>query len=323
MQFKDPQFLYLLILLPLWFFIREGFQKNSIQFSSFENLGSGMTHRKPLVPTWLRLLALIFLILALARPQTFDSEREFFAEGIDIVLSMDVSGSMNAEDFHPQNRLAIAKEEAKRFILGRKNDRIGLVVFAKKSFTQCPLTLDYEILTRLLDDVSLGVLQDGTAIGMGLANAVNRLRESKAKSKVIILLTDGENNSGNIDPLTAAQLAKGYGIKIYTIGIGKDGLVPFPVDDPIFGRRYIQANFKIDEKSMSQIASITGGRFFRARDPNSLREIYKVIDQMEKTKVQVKNYESVNEIFPYFLAAGLLFLVLERILSATLYFQVP
>jgi Ca-activated chloride channel family protein len=140
---------------------------------------------------------------------------------------------------------------------------------------------------------------------------------------VIILLTDGENNAGNIDPLTAAQLAKGYGIKIYTIGIGKDGLVPFPVDDPIFGRRYIQANFKIDEKSMNQIAVITGGRFFRARDPNSLREIYKVIDQMEKTKIQVKNYESVNEIFPYFLAAGLFLLVLERVLSATFYFQVP
>ena len=323
MHFKDPQFLFLLLLLPVWFFLREGFSKSSLRFSSFVNLGSGLTHRKPLGPTWIRLLALVLLIVALARPQTSNSDREFFTEGIDIVLSMDISGSMMAEDFHPQNRLAIAKEEAKRFIYGRKNDRIGLVVFAKKSFTQCPLTLDYDILAKFLDEIQLGYLQDGTAIGMGIATAVNRLRESKAKSKVIILLTDGENNSGNIDPITASELAKGYGIRIYTIGIGKDGLVPFPVDDPIFGRRYIQANFKIDEKSLREIADKTGGRFFIARDPNSLRNIYQAIDKLEKTKMLVKNYESINEVFPYFLLAGIALLLLERILSSTLYFKVP
>ena len=282
-----------------------------------------MHHRKPTLPTWIRLAAGTFLILALARPQTLNTEREILTEGIDIVLSIDISGSMNAEDFHPQNRLAVAKEEAKRFILGRKNDRIGLVVFAKKSITQCPLTQDYDILTHFLEQVQLGTLQDGTAIGMGIANAVNRLRESKAKSKVIILLTDGENNAGNIDPLTAAQLAKGYKIKIYTIGIGKSGLVPFPVDDPIFGRRYIQAEFKIDVKALTQIAATTGGEFFLARDPGTLREIYKTIDKLEKTKMLVKNYESVNELFPHFLLAAVSLLLLERILTATLYFKVP
>jgi Ca-activated chloride channel family protein len=212
---------------------------------------------------------------------------------------------------------------ATRFIKGIKNDRIGLVIFAKKSFTQCPLTLDYDILSDLMKEVKMGVLQDGTAIGMGIANAVNRLRDSKAKSKVIVLLTDGENNAGNIDPLTAAELAKGFGIKIYTIGIGKDGVVPFPVEDPIFGKRYIQANFKIDEKTLKQIALITDGKFFLARDPESLREIYKKIDEMEKTKIEVKDYRHFNELFPYFLLAGLGLLVIERFLSLTLYLKVP
>jgi Ca-activated chloride channel family protein len=323
MTFKDPQYLYLLLAIPIWLFFREGLKTLRLEFSDFTAIGSGFRHKKPRLPIWLRLAGLALVIIALARPQTATSEREFYTQGIDIVIALDVSGSMSAEDFHPENRLAVAKEEAKRFVYGRKNDRIGLVVFAKKSFTQCPLTLDYDILTGLMQDIHIGILPDGTAIGMGIANAVNRLRESTAKSKVIILLTDGENNSGNIDPVTAAQLAKGYGIKIYTIGIGKDTLVPFPVNDPIFGKRYIQAQFKVDEKMLSEIANITGGMFFMARDPNSLHAIYQKIDQMEKTKLLVKHYESLNEIFPYFLMAGILLLALERMLSATLFFKLP
>jgi Ca-activated chloride channel family protein len=275
------------------------------------------------MPKRLRLLALLAVILALARPQTVNSEREFYTEGVDIVLALDISGSMSAEDFHPENRLAVAKEEAIRFIRGRKNDRIGLVVFAKKSFTECPLTVDYDILSNLINRVSIGLIPDGTAIGLGLANAVNRLRDSTAKSKIIILLTDGENNSGNIDPITAAQLAKGYGIRIYTIGIGRDGLVPTPVNDAVFGKRYVMNDFKIDERALSEIAGITGGLFFRARDPGSLRQIYKKIDEMEKTKILVRHYQNVSELFPYFLALALGLLILEKLLEATLYFKVP
>lgn len=323
MRFLSPYFFFLLLLIPLWMWLREILSRSALQFSSFDNIGSGVHHRKPLFPMLLRVLGIVLVITALARPQTVDAEREFFTEGVDIVLALDVSGSMQAEDFHPENRLNVAKEEAKRFIEGRKHDRIGLVVFAKKSYTQCPLTLDYDILSQLLKEVKIGVLQDGTAIGMGVANAVNRLRDSKAKSKVIILLTDGENNAGNIDPVTAAELAKGFGIKIYTIGIGKSGMVPFPVNDPIFGRRYIQANFKIDEKTLNRIANITDGKFFLARDTESLREIYKQIDKMEKTKIEVKDYQHFNELFPYFLIAGIGLLILEKILSATIYLKIP
>jgi len=323
MRFLDPYYFLLLFLIPAWMLLREVFRRSRLRFSSFQNLGSGTQHRKPLFPLLLRALGIVLVIAALARPQSVDAEREFFTEGVEIVLALDVSGSMQAEDFHPENRLKVAKDEAKRFIEGRKHDRIGLIVFAKKSFTQCPLTLDYDILSQLLKEVKIGVLQDGTAIGMGVANAINRLRDSKAKSKVVILLTDGENNSGNIDPVTAAELAKGFGVKIYTIGIGKDGMVPFPVNDPIFGKRYIQANFKIDEKTLKRIADITNGKFFLARDPESLRQIYKQIDEMEKTKIEIKDYQQFNELFPWFLIAGMSLLILEKILSSTLYLKIP
>ena len=323
MHFHDPLFLLLILIIPIWFWIRNILGRSTLKFASVKTLGSGLKHKKPILPVLFRAAAVFLILIALARPQTVDAEREFHTEGVDIVLAIDVSGSMQAEDFHPENRLKVAKEEAARFIEGREHDRIGLVVFAKKSFTQCPLTLDYDILSQLLSEVRTGILKDGTAIGMGIANAVNRLRDSKAKSKIIILLTDGENNSGNIDPITAAELAKGFGIKIYTIGIGKDGMVPFPVDDPIFGRRYIQANFKIDEKTLRRIANITGGEFFMAQDPQSLRKIYKKIDKMEKTKITVKDYQNFNELFPYFLIAGIGLLLIERILTATLYLKIP
>lgn len=271
----------------------------------------------------LRVAVLGLFIFSLARPQAVSREREYDTKGVDIVISLDISGSMLAEDFKPENRLAVAKEEAKKFIQGRENDRIGLVVFAREAFTQCPLTLDYDILKNLVDEVQIGMIQDGTAIGMGIATAVNRLRESDAKSKVIILITDGENNAGKIDPITAAELARTFGIKIYTIGVGRGGLVPFPINDPIFGKRYVQAKVEVDEFLLKRIADITGGIFFRARDPQSLSEIYQKINELEKTEVKVHEYRSYDELFSYFLIPALMLLAVEIFLKNSLWMRIP
>lgn len=272
---------------------------------------------------FLRSLVFGLAIFSLARPQAVNREREHETKGVDIVISLDISGSMLAEDFKPENRLGVAKEEAGKFVRGRENDRIGLVVFAREAYTQCPLTLDYDILSHLLSEIQIGMIQDGTAIGMGLATAVNRLRESDARSKVIILITDGENNAGKIDPVTAAELAKTFGIKVYTIGVGRGGLVPFPVNDPLFGKRYVQAKVDIDEFTLKRIADITGGVFFRARDPRSLAEIYARINELERTEVRVHEYQSFDELFPYFLFPGLILLAAELILKNTLYLKIP
>jgi len=271
----------------------------------------------------LRGVALILMITALARPEKVSAEREYQTRGVDIVIALDLSGSMLAEDFKPENRMAVAKQEAIKFIKGRENDRIGLVVFARKAFTQCPLTLDYEVLTNLLNELQIGMIADGTAIGLGLAQAVNRLRNSDAKSKVIILITDGENNAGNIDPITAAELAKTFGIKVYTIGVGRGGLVPFPVNDPLFGKRYVQAEVAIDEMTLKRIADITGGLFFRARDPQSLAEIYEKINQLEKTEVKVTEYRSYEPLFFHFLIPALIFLCFEAVLAQIVLLKVP
>jgi Ca-activated chloride channel family protein len=271
----------------------------------------------------LRTVVFMLLIAALARPSSVSSDREYQTHGVDIMIALDLSGSMLAEDFQPENRVFVAKQEAVKFIKGRENDRIGLVVFAKKAFTQCPLTLDYRILIELISEIRIGMITDGTAIGMGIATAVNRLRDSNAKSKVIILLTDGENNAGNIDPITAAELAKSFGIRIYTIGIGKGGMVPFPVDDPLFGKRYVQANVDIDETTLKRIADITGGLFFRARDTAGLSEIYERINKLEKSEVKVKEYKSFNELFPIFLFPAILLLFLEIFLRRTILMKVP
>lgn len=272
---------------------------------------------------FLRLIVFAFLVTALARPQKVSAEREYTTKGVDIVISLDISGSMLAEDFKPENRLAVAKQEAAKFVRGRENDRIGLVVFARKAFTQCPLTLDYEVLIELLQDIQTGMIADGTAIGMGLATAVNRLRDSKAKSKVVILITDGSSNAGNIDPITAAELAKAFGVKVYAICIGRGGLVPFPINDPLFGKRYVQAEVDIDEMTLKRIADITGGLFFRARDSRALGEIYEKINALEKTEIKVKEYRSFDELFNYFLIPGLLFLLLELILKNTIAVKIP
>jgi Ca-activated chloride channel family protein len=230
---------------------------------------------------------------------------------------------MQGEDFKPNNRLYVAKEEIKKFVSKRLNDRIGLAVFARNSYTQCPLTTDYGILLRFIDQVDFGAVEDGTAIGMAIATAVNRLRESPAKSKIIILATDGDNNAGEIDPLTAAGVAAAFDIKIHAIGVGKTGNVMFPVDDPIFGKRYIYQPSRIDETVLRQIADKTNGKFYRARSGQELEEIYAAIDKLEKTEIKTTAHIQYRELFPQFVIAGLLLLVLEVLLANTWLKKLP
>lgn len=327
MEFKHPLFFLLGVAIPLvWHFWVQKRPRAALRLSTFplaqQIRFSWRVAGSRLLP-FLRGAVLVLFVFALARPQAVSREREHETKGVDIVIALDISGSMLAEDFKPENRLGVAKEEAKKFIRGRENDRIGLVVFAREAFTQCPLTLDYDILTSLVDEIQIGMIQDGTAIGMGIATAVNRLRESDAKSKVITLITDGENNAGKIDPVTAAELARTFGIKVYTIGVGRGGLVPFPINDPLFGKRYVQAKVDIDEMTLKRIADLTGGVFFRARDPASLSEIYARINELEKTEVKVREYVSYDELFPYFLVPGLLLLALEVLARNSLFLKVP
>jgi len=325
-EFKHPFFFFLILLIPLfWLYVRRQ-KRSTLTFSDLRLFKSRAGSWKILLFKLLplaRLAVFVLFIAALARPQKMNAEKEYQTKGVDIIISLDISGSMLAEDFKPENRLVVAKQEAAKFIRGRENDRIGLVVFARKAFTQCPLTTDYDVLVKLLNEIEIGMIADGTAVGMGLATAVNRLRESEAKSKVIILITDGSNNAGNIDPITAAELAKTFNIKVYTICIGRGGLVPFPVNDPLFGKRYVQANVEIDEMSLKRIAAITNGLFFRSRDPRSLAEIYETINKLEKTEVKVKEYRTYDELFYYFLFPGLLLLFFEMVLSQTVLSKVP
>lgn len=325
MEFRYPYILIALLAIPVILWLASKRRRAAFFFSETSAFPSSWSMKQMLfgLLPLLRAVILALFIAALARPESVSSEREYQTKGVDIMISLDLSGSMLAEDFKPENRLLVAKQEAAKFIKGRENDRIGLVVFAKKAFTQCPLTLDYDILIKLLGDVQIGMIPDGTAIGMGLATAVNRLRESDAKSKVVILITDGENNAGNIDPVTAAELAKSFKVKVYTICIGRGGLVPFPVNDPLFGKRYVQANVEIDEYTLKRIADITGGLFFRARDPKSLSEIYEKINALERTEIKVKEYRSYAPLFHWFILPALLLLCLEILLSRTVLMTVP
>jgi Ca-activated chloride channel family protein len=259
----------------------------------------------------------------MARPQSGEKGEEILTEGVDIILAIDVSSSMKAEDFKPKNRLHVAKQVVADFIRGRKNDRLGMVVFAAKSFTQCPLTLDYGILLSFLDQIDIGMIEDGTAIGMALATCVNRLRDSDAKSKVVILLTDGINNRGEIDPITAAKTAKAMGVKIYTIGAGKRGSALYPVDDPIFGRRYVRMPVEIDEETLQEIARLTGGRYYRATDGEALANIYREIGEMEKTEIKTKEYIRYTELFWYFLLPAMVLLGAEIVLANTRFRKIP
>jgi Ca-activated chloride channel family protein len=328
-RFRDPIFLVFIafaIGLLVYYFKVKKAKAGTIRYSDIglvRRLSPSFRLKERHVVPVLRAIAIVFLALALARPQAGRKGEEISSEGIDIMLILDISGSMRAEDFKPENRLYVAKQVIKDFIKGRQGDRIGLVVFSRQSFTQCPLTLDYGVLLNFLDKVDFGMIEDGTAIGLAIANAVNRLRESDAKSKVAILLSDGRNNTGEIDPLTAAQVAWAMNIKIYTIGAGKPGNAPYPIDDPVFGRRYIYIENEIDESTLQQIAQITGGEYFRAKDEKALAQIYKEISGMEKTEIKVKEYLEYNELFTKFAMVGLFFLVIEIVLANTRYRKIP
>lgn len=315
MTFHNPEYLLaLLLLIPVVFwYLKELHQSDaSLQISSHRNLGTlkKSTKIKLLhLPFVLRVLAIILVILTIARPQASNSWRTENTEGIDILIALDVSGSMLAEDFKP-NRLEASKSVANEFILSRPNDNIGLVLFAGKSFTQCPLTTDHAVLINLFNNIEYGMIEDGTAIGLGLANAVNRLRESKAKSKVVILLTDGDNNRGDIAPVSAGELAKTFGVRVYTIGVGSYGMVNIPVQTPL-GRQYQQIESAFDEKPLQEIADMTGGQYFRATNNEKLRSIYQEIDKLEKTKISVKEFSKKHEEFAIFAFAALLLLIAE------------
>lgn len=263
-----------------------------------------------------RLLALTLMIIALARPQSSDSWQNTTSEGIDIVIAMDISSSMLARDFEP-NRLEAAKEVGIEFIKNRFNDRIGLTVYSGESFTQCPLTTDHEKLVNLMSELKNGMIKDGTAIGMGLANAVNRLKESNAKSKVVILITDGENTAGNIPPLTAAEIASTFGIRVYTIGVGTKGQAPMPYQDMFGNIRYQMAPVNIDEKTLTEISDITDGKYFRATDIEKFRSIYAEIDSMEKTIIEEIKFEKKYEEFLPLALISLSLLFLEFIVRKT------
>ncbi len=317
----------LCIVALIWHYLRRMPQQTaSVRYSDISLVRSGpgtLRQRFRSIIFFVRILAVALMFVALARPQSGNEQRDIEADGIDIIMALDVSGSMTAEDFTPNNRLFVAKEEIAKFINRRTNDRIGLVVFAASSFTQCPLTLDYGALRSFLDQVDFGIIDDGTAIGLALANSINRLRDSDAKSKIIILLTDGVNNVWEIDPITAANIAKTMDVKIYTIGAGKPGNVMRPVYDPIFGKRYVYTPNEIDEESLKEIADITGGRYFRARSGEELEQIYGEIDQLEKTKIEVHEYIQYEELFFRFLMAAFALLLLELILSQTYFRKIP
>ena len=310
--FVNSEFFYLLILplvVLIWYVLKHKNTSNAILFSNTESINKKPTIKQRLrhLPYLLKIGAASLLIIAMARPQSSTNWEESTTEGIDIILTMDISGSMLAQDLKP-DRLEASKNVAMDFISKRINDRVGLVIFAGESFTQCPLTTDHNILINLFQDVKSGMVDEGTAIGMGLATAVNRLKDSKAVSKVIILLTDGVNNSGTIPPLTAAEIAEKFGIRVYTIGVGTEGFAPYPFQTP-FGIQYQDVEVKIDEKTLQDIASLTDGKYFRATNNNSLKEIYKDINVLEKSKIEVTEFHKRSEEFlPFSLwALGLLF----------------
>ena len=271
----------------------------------------------------LPLVGLTLALLALARPQMGQRLTEVESRGVDIVIAIDISPSMQAEDFQPQNRLAVAKATAHDFIEHRKHDRMGLVGFAATAFTQCPLTLDHDVLLQLLDQLDFGMAEDGTAIGMALATAVARLRESKTPSKVIVLLTDGQNNRGAIDPQTGAELARTLGIRVYTILVGRGGVVPVPVNDPLFGRRLQMVRMDVDETTMRWIAERTGGRFYRARESQALMSVYDEIDRLEKAPVKSVEFREYHDLGPLLCGAAAAVLALFGLLNSTWAFRLP
>lgn len=325
-RFEDPQFLVLLLAIPALAYVYARRRRSgAIRYSDVESLRQSdvrHTGRRRHVLFAVRVLALAALIVAFSRPQTGVTSETLSAEGIDIVLAIDVSSSMLAEDLEP-NRLEAAKAVAADFVEGRRNDRIGLVVFAGEAFTQVPLTLDYSVVTDLLGQMEVGMIEDGTAVGMGLATAIKRLQASDAESQVVVLLTDGRNNTGEIGPVTAGQMAQALGVRVYTIGVGSQGMARMPIDDRLRGRRYVTVEVDIDEASLQEVAETTGGRYFRATDREGLGQIYEEIDALETTEIEVQNFTSYGELFHFPLAAGLLLLLLEVGLGQTVLRKLP
>ena len=329
-RFADPWLLILLLAVPLMVFYElKNMGSSRIRFSSLETLKAlkparSLAWRKVLLV--MRCAAMSLLIMALARPQSGTTSTEIITEGVDIMLCLDTSGSMNALDFQLENkrvnRLQVVKKVVDEFIRGRQNDRIGMVVFAEEAFTQCPLTLDYGVLLSFLDRLEIGMAGDTTAIGSALATCVKRLKDLKSKSKVIILLTDGRNNTGTISPATAADIAKTHGIKVYTIGVGTEGEAPFLVDS-LFGKHYVYQKVDLDEETLKEIAQKTGGRYFRATNTEALKTIYQQIDKMEKTEAKVKEYMEYDELFKYFLIPALCLILLEILLANTRFMKIP
>ncbi|WP_024994257.1 vWA domain-containing protein [Phocaeicola paurosaccharolyticus] len=332
MTFANIEYLFLLILLIpyiAWYILRRKKTEPSLQISTTRMyLNAPKTWRNYMMhaPFLLRIITIIMIILILARPQTTDNWQNSEIEGIDIMLAMDVSTSMLAEDLRP-NRIEAAKEVATEFINGRPNDNIGLTIFAGEAFTQCPLTVDHAVLLNLFNGIKCdiaqkGLIEDGTAIGMGVANAVSRLKDSKAKSKVIILLTDGSNNRGDISPSTAADIAKQFGIRVYTIGVGTNGTAPYPM--PTYaGVQYVNVPVEIDEKTLTEIAGATDGNYFRATSTDKLKAVYKEIDQLEKTKLNVKEFSTREEEYQIFAIIAFICILLEIILRNTLLKKIP
>jgi len=306
MEFAQPYYLFLLILLPillLWYFKKGQNQEATVRFSNLDLFPAHVIQNgrmKNLFFILSRILIMMFIIIALARPRFVDTIQETKTKIIDILLVIDQSSSMLAQDFKP-NRLEAAKDVAKTFIKDREGDRLGLIVFAGESYIQCPLTRDTEVLLEFTDQIEIiDRDHDGTAIGMAIANSINRLRESKAKSKTIILLSDGSNNQGELDPITAADLAANFDIKIYTVAAGTRGLAPFPVKDA-WGRQFIQqVQVDVDEETLQEIARITNGRFFRATDNESLKEVYREIDALERTEIELTEYKNYTELYSWF-----------------------
>ena len=331
MTFAHPWFLLLLLLLPLvaWLKGRVG-QDAAFLYSSVQ-LAKGITNitrsrAGSLLPK-MRWLALASLIVALARPQFGHGQAKVTASGIDIVIALDLSGSMAAEDFElnrqPANRVMMAKDVISKFIKKRLSDRMGLVAFAGRAYIASPLTLDHDFLLQNLERLDLGMIEDSTAIGSAISTALNRLRDVKSKSKIVILMTDGQNNAGKVPPLTAAEAAEALGVKIYTIGVGTRGTAPMPVTD-VFGRKaYRQMEVDIDEDTLQKIADRTGGKYFRADNANALRAIYNEIDRLEKTEVSMKKFVRYEEVFEWFAVPGLFLVLLELILSNTVWRKLP
>ena len=329
LDFANPNFLFLLLLIPLlvWRYLRRIRQgQGSLQYAStvsLEGVRPAWTVRIRHVLFGISMLALALAVIAMARPRKGTRSEEVLTEGVDIIIALDASGSMAAEDFEPRNRFFVAKMVVERFVEDLRHDRMGLVVFAARAFTRCPLTLDYGVLRNVVENAELGTIEDGTAIGTALATCLNRLRGSKAKSKVIILVTDGVNNRGEIQPMDAAQIARTLGVKVYTVGVGSSGIARVPVDDPVYGRIYADLQVEIDEESLKQIAKITNGLYYRATDRPSLEKIFEDIGRLEKTKIKVKTYTHYDERFLDFLFSALALVLLGTLAGFTRFAKIP